>query len=256
MLQYFKFRDLSVHKPHRFDLGFRFFFNKKFENNFFFTKLFTLASEEYYPFYQYHLNWFISRNPGLEERFFLNARTILDDRITEYLKKNVSSLNTIEVLKILREFKGTIAQFDKWNISKKLPVVVSEKDLEISALKLEIYDLKEKLRLISRFEPDQKIRVLEGNLLPLIDLIKQIQDLEMPDGKKLAKSQSQSPWYKMIARYFQQGENEISLETLRNYFPANTSTKLIKGSEVAESNKHFKIVPVGPKSKPNQSDQS
>ncbi|MFC4213156.1 hypothetical protein ACFOWA_18330 [Pedobacter lithocola] len=247
MLQYFKFRDLSVRKPHHFDLGFPLFFNTKFENNFFVTKLFRLSSEEYTAFYQYHLNWFISRNPGLEEKFFLNVWTIVDDRIIEYLKKKVSSLNTIETLKKLREFKGTIAQLDTWNISKKIEVVVAEKDLEISALKLEINDLKNKLKSISRFDPDQKIRILEGNLPTLVDLIKQIQHIEMPDGKKLARSQSQSPWYKMIARYFQQGENEISPETLRNYFPANTSTKLVKGSEVAESNKLFKIIPLEPK---------
>ncbi|RZK33218.1 MAG: hypothetical protein EOO90_32590, partial [Pedobacter sp.] len=139
-----------------------------------------------------------------------------------------------------------ITQLDKWHISKKIEFVIAEKDLEISALKQEINDLKVKVKSISKFEPDQKIRVLEGNLPTLIDLIKQVQHLEMPDGKKLARSQAQSPWYKMIARYFQQGENEISLETLRNYFPANTSTKLIKGSEIAESDKLFKIIPTKP----------
>lgn len=52
----------------------------------------------------------------------------------------------------------------------------------------------------------------------------------------------------MIARYFQHGESEISLETLRNYFPANKTGKLIKGSDVPESNKLFKIIAINPQS--------
>jgi hypothetical protein len=114
--------------------------------------MFTLASDEYYSFYQYHLNWFISRNPGLEESFFVNAWKILDDRITDYVT-NISSLNPVETLKILRGFKAAIAQFDKWNISKIKNCKFSKTHLN-PALKMETNDLKEKLKLISRFELD------------------------------------------------------------------------------------------------------
>lgn len=245
MKEYFKFRDPFGKIPHRFEIGNPIKFDRKKGDNFFFKKFFSLALEDYAEYYRFHLDWFVSNNEAnTEKEFFTHVLDKIEDQIAHYHKKNITALDTIKSLEALRKFKDVIAKFDKWHIKKSLEIVVSEQDIEILKLKEEITHLKNQLKAISRYEPDQKIRLMDGNLSQLIDLIKQIQELQLPDGKKLAKSQSQSPWYKMISRYFQHGENEISLETLRNYFPANRTSKLIKGSDIPESIKLFKIIPI------------
>jgi len=256
MKEYFKFRDPFDKSPHKFEIGNPIKFDRKKGDNFFFKKFFSLEPVEYAEYYQFHLDWFILSCENSEKDFFTHVLDKIDDQIVHYHKKSITALDTIKSLDALRKFKDVVGKFDKWHIKKSLETVVSEKNIEVLKLKEEIILLKNHIKSLTRYEPDQKIRLLDGNLSQLIDLVKQIQELTMPDGKKLAKSQSQSPWYKMIAKYFQHGENEISLETLRNYFPANTSSKLIKGSEVAESSKRFKIIPLEPNSKRIQSDQS
>ena len=62
------------------------------------------------------------------------------------------------------------------------------------------------------------------------------------DINKLSRSQTQSPWYKMIAKYFLHGDKEISIDTARNYFPAKKGEKPAKFIEIAEKDKLFKIV--------------
>ena len=245
MKEYFKFRDPFDKNPHKFEIGNPIKFDRKMGDNFFFKKFFTVNPLDYADYYQFHLNWFIlDNNLNSEKEFFTHVSDKIEDQIAHYHKKNITALNTIQSLEALRKFKDVVGKFDKWHIKKTLETVVSEKDIEILKLKKEILQLKEQIKSLSRYEPDQKIRLLDGNLTQLIDLIKQIQGLETPDGKKLARSQSQSPWYKMIGRYFQHGESEISLETLRNYFPANKTGKLIKGSDVSECTKLFKIIPI------------
>ncbi|WP_029281901.1 hypothetical protein [Pedobacter sp. R20-19] len=245
MKEYFKFRDPFDTTPHRFEIGNPIKFDRKKGDNFFFKKFFSLEFEEYAEYYQFHLDWFVSNNnSNTEEEFFKHVLDKIEDQIVHYHKKSITSLDTIKSLKALRKFKDVLVRFDKWHLKKSLEIVVSEQEIEILRLKQEILLLKDQIKSLNRYESDQKIRLLDGNLPQLIDLVKQIQDLELPDGKKLARSQSQSPWYKMIARYFQHGESEISLETLRNYFPANKTGKLIKGSDIPESIKLFKILPI------------
>ncbi|TCD11599.1 hypothetical protein EZ449_04885 [Pedobacter frigidisoli] len=248
MIEYFKFRDPFDKSPHKYEIGNPIKFDRKKGDNFFFKKFFSLEFGEYAEYYQFHLGWFVSyNNLNTEKEFFTHVLDKIEDQIAHYHKKNITALDTIKSLEALRKFKDILVRFDKWHIKKSLEIVVSEQDIEILRLKQEILLLKGQIKSLNRYESDQKIRLLDGNLPQLIDLIKQIQNLQTPDGKKLASSQSQSPWYKMIARYFQHGESEISLETLRNYFPANKTGKLIKGSDVSESNKLFKIIPVNPK---------
>lgn len=244
MKEYFKFRGPFDKSPHHFEIGNPIKFDRKKGDNFFFKKFFSLSAEEYAEYYQFHLDWFLLDAANTEKEFFTHVLNKIEDQIAHYHKKSITALETITSLEALRKFKDILGQFDRWHIIKSLETVVSEQDIEISKLKEEILVLKSQIKSLSRYESDQKIRLLEGNLPQLIDLVKQIQELETPDGKKLTRSQSQSPWYKMIARYFQHGENEISLETLRNYFPASKTGKLIKGSDVSESIKLFKIMPV------------
>ena len=69
----------------------------------------------------------------------------------------------------------------------------------------------------------------------------QLQDLMFHNGNKLVHSQAQSPWYKMIARYFMHGDKDISIDTARNYFPDQKDDKPAKFIEIAEKDKLFRI---------------
>jgi hypothetical protein len=75
------------------------------------------------------------------------------------------------------------------------------------------------LKQAREFDANEKIVITNGYIAAFMDLIEQLQALSLGD-KKLATSQGQSPWYKMIAKYFMHGDKPISIDTARNYFPA------------------------------------
>jgi hypothetical protein len=49
----------------------------------------------------------------------------------------------------------------------------------------------------------------------------------------------------MIAKYFMHGDKEISIDTARNYFPAQKDDLSAKFIEISEKDKVFKIVHKG-----------
>jgi hypothetical protein len=124
-----------------------------------------------------------------------------------------------------------------------LEVLLAEKDEQTRNLKDQIENLEAQIKEFNQYESAEKISVMEGKLTTVIDLFRQIQELTLPDERKLFRSQTQSPWYKMLSKYFLHGEKDIPINTSRNYFPATKNTKLIKGSEVADEDKIFTIAP-------------
>ncbi len=122
-------------------------------------------------------------------------------------------------------------------------ILLAEKEAQIQKLKEQISELKAQIKEFTQYESAEKISIVEDKLATVIDLFRQFQELTLPDERKLFRSQTQSPWYKMLSRYFLHGEKEIPINTARNYFPANENTRLIKGSEVADEDRIFKIIP-------------
>lgn len=141
----------------------------------------------------------------------------------------------------LQAFQQFLTTVDQWHHHKPLESVISEKDEQIIQLKADIQVLEAKLKDLQQYETPEKIRIIEGKLATVVDLFRQIQDLTLPNERKLFRSQTQSPWYKLISKYFSHGENEIPINTTRNYFPAQKDVKLIKGSKVQESDKISRI---------------
>src|SRR5690606_37175586 len=76
----------------------------------------------------------------------------------------------------------------------------------------------------------------------LIDLIQQLREVELPNGRSLIKSDHHSAYYKLIAKYFNHGGKEIPLDPARNYFVGKGEAR-IKGSQVPDGRKLFRIVP-------------
>ena len=95
----------------------------------------------------------------------------------------------------------------------------------------------------TKFDSSEKVVLSKNGGMPaFMSLILQMQDLTLPNENKLARSQTQAPWYKMIAKYFMHGDKPISIDTARNYFPAQKNDKPAKFIEISEKDKPFKIV--------------
>jgi len=68
-----------------------------------------------------------------------------------------------------------------WDKDKSLKEKVLAQELVIS-------QLKDKFKIATKFDAVEKINIPEGALLVFIYLFKQLQDLELPNGNKLAKA--------------------------------------------------------------------
>lgn len=244
---FFKFRGYFDFSPHRYDIGRYFAQNKFYADNFFCLKIYDLDESEFDLFYNYQLNFFVLGNPGMEEAFFIHVQDIVNTRISYFRQVSPFSpryqTDTRSRLK-LQAFLKFLETIDKWNHHKSLETVIAEKEEQIQQLKAENKLLEDRLQELHQYETTEKIRIVEGKLGTAIDLFVQLQELTLPDGRTLLKSQAQSPWYKLLSKYFSHGENEIPINTARNYFPAQRNMKLIKGSEVQEEDKFFRIISI------------
>lgn len=83
----------------------------------------------------------------------------------------------------------------------------------------------------------------DNHLVTLIDLIRQLSEQQLPNGKPLLMSDYTSPFYKIIAKYFSHDGKDISVDTVRNYFVRKEEGKAIKGSQIPDDKKLFRIVP-------------
>lgn len=244
---YFKLRNPFNFSPYKFELGRPFTFYKSHADNFFFLKLYKLRESEYPAFYQYHLAYFLKENADEEKEFFRYVYELTTSRIQYYKQQNPFGSKHVlnkESLEKLNKFLKFLHSIDQWNHHKSLEILLVEKEEQIRKLMNQISELEAQIKELNQYESVEKISISEGKLGTVIDVFKQIQEMTLPDEKKLFRSQTQSPWYKMLSKYFLHGEKEIPINTARNYFPANKNTKLIKGSEVPESDKLFRIVPI------------
>lgn len=246
---YFKPRGRFDFHPHRYEIGNLFSFNQKLENNFFFKKLRNIEQSEHQPFFYFHQQYYLAQHPQQQKQFLKHVLDLVEHRIEDYRLKGfyTDAEQTLTNLEILNAFKAMLIELDEWSLHKSLEIQLVEKDIEIASCRQEIKALKSTIKTASKYDAESKIRIIEGTLPALIDLVQQMQVLTLPDKRKFFSVQSQSAWYKMIGKYFQNGEKDIPLDTLRNYFPASKPEDLIKGTGIAEANKLFTINRIIPK---------
>lgn len=103
--------------------------------------------------------------------------------------------------------------------------------------------MEEKLAKLEDFEVSVKAMVQDDHLPTFIDLIHQLKDLTLPNGRKLLKSDYESPYYKLVAMYFTYEGKDIPISTARNYFVKKDSKDAKKGVKIEEHEKLFVIVP-------------
>lgn len=203
-----------------------------------------MGKADFEAYYTHHLGHFLSTGQGTERDFLDHVWRIVQKRIEHFERKDPFSsghprhLSNIEKL---TEFQQYLATRDKWDIRPN-DVLVKEKDVKIAELEARIQDLEEQLKAHSKYGVSQRVYVEDGYLPTLIDLVQQLREVELPNGRKLLKSDHHSPYYKLVAKYFNHGGKEIPLDTARNYFVGKGEAP-IKGSQVPEDRKQFRIVP-------------
>lgn len=243
---YFRFRNRFNLSPNRFEIGNPIIQNKIQADNFFLKKLYQLSEDEFEGYYNFHLSYFLESHTDQEEAFFKYVHGIVTTRIN-YLnsvdpfsgkaKRNIAPRRQLEA------FLNFLKSIDKWHKTEPIESLIGEKDNQIDKLKQRVAELESQLKEATKYDVAEKVALDKGGMPAFMNLIHQLKELTLPNGNKLTRSQTQSPWYKMIAKYFMHGDKEISINTARNYFPAQKDDIPPKFIEIAEKDKLFKIVP-------------
>jgi len=242
---YFRFRSPFDISPNRFEIGNPIIQNKVQANNFFLKKLYQLTENEFESYYNFHLAYFLKSHPNQNEAFFKHVYDVAIDRIKHFKRLNPFSkkyARALEPTRKLESFLTFLKSVDQWHKTEPIESVIGDKDNQIHKLKNRVAELEDQLKEATKYDAAEKVVIDRGGLPAFMNLIDQLQDLTLPNDNKLTRSQTQSPWYKMIAKYFVHGDKEISIDTARNYFPAKKGDKPAKFIEIAEKDKLFKIV--------------
>jgi hypothetical protein len=243
---FFKHRSRFDFSRKTFDIGRPIFHSKSLEDNFFVLRIYQLDNNDYEGFYKYHLQHYLKTNPSQEEAFFKHVYDVLLNRIKYFKRQGPFTpkyANGLENSRKLEPFLEYLKSIDRWHKSEPLDAVIGEKDNLINKLKQRIEDLEAQLKQATKFDAGEKIVISKTGLPAFMNVIHQLQDLSLPNGNKLTRSQTQSPWYKMIAKYFMHGDKDISIDTARNYFPANKNDTSLKFIEIAKKDQLFEISP-------------
>jgi hypothetical protein len=238
---YFKFRGRFELFPYRYDIGWLIFSEKIFDLNFFVNKVYKIRQDEYASFYNHQLNYFLENNTSNEQAFFDHVYDIINTRIKFY-KGLKPSAQGLKFTAKLEAFLNYLDSIDKWHKTQPLESVIADKNKQIDQLEGRIKELESQVKEAAKYEAGEKIVISKDGMPVFIDLIDQIRELKLPNGNKLVNSQTTSPWYKLIAKHFLNGDKPIAIGTAQNYFPADKDNPPPKYTIIAEKDKLFKII--------------
>ncbi|GAA0882170.1 hypothetical protein GCM10009120_07670 [Sphingobacterium siyangense subsp. cladoniae] len=244
---YFKTRRPLRKRQHRYDIGSPIGLWNLYDDNHFLARLYEIDSSEQEAFYKYHLRHAIENGKCTEAAFYSHVREIVADHIEALRKESPLSrrhARNRSNLKCLRTFRDYLVSVNTYGYRDPVDIAITKYDSEIAELKKQLSEKEQLLKELRAFETDQKIRITKGHLYTLVDLIQQLPELRLPDGTgmRLLRSSSEMVWVKMICRYFQHGDEEISQQTLRSYFPADKNNPGTKYREVQEKYKIYRII--------------
>ena len=217
---YFKARKAFSFSHHPFDIGTALGLWQNHDDNHFLLKIYSLEEEKFDEYYNYHLYHTLENNIGEDEDFYSHVWQIVKNRIKHFEQQDPFSrnhamhINNLHKLQLFQKFLNSI---DKWN-ARPPQLIITERDELINTQRIEIDELKEKLKYLNQYEVVQKIRIEEDHLGTLVDLVKQMRELKLPSGRLLLRCDNKSPFSKLISKYFSIGGNDIPTETTRNYF--------------------------------------
>lgn len=242
--KYFKPHEVFDLNPHPYDIGVFTGLKNGFEDNLFIKKLFTLLEKEYLAFYQYHLIYYLGKEPQGEEDFFTFVWQIVLRRINFIDHKNPfnsSHALDMEIVEKLLSFQKYLRSIDQWNTQKTLPEIIADQHEEISKQQTEITRLKEELKKATILEKKGYINIRAERAHTFYDIIHQLQKVKLPDGFELLYPADQIIWRRMICKFFREDNKEINFSTIHRYFPTDEKNLGRKYKEIDEKDKLFKI---------------
>ncbi|WP_116789176.1 hypothetical protein [Flavobacterium psychrotrophum] len=244
---YFKIRRPFTRRQHRYDIGSPVGFWNLYDDNHFLARLYQIGNDEQEAFYEYHLQYATGNGKCTESEFYAHVREIVADHIEALRKESPFSKNhgrNRANLKMLRIFRDYLISINTYRYLDPIDITITRYNSEINELKKQVAQKEQLLKEMKAFETDQKIRITKGYLYTVVDLIQQLPDLRIPDGKdmRLVRSSNEMVWVKMISRYFQHGDEDISQQTLRSYFPADKKNPGTKYRPVQDKHKIYHIV--------------
>jgi hypothetical protein len=250
--EYFKPLARFKKSEHLFDIGMPFSWWRGHYDRHFLNNLYERKENEFDAYYKYHLDYFLKTNTGSQEvEFYKHLRDLIQDGIAVLIKEdNPNSKTKHERTNVqkaqLRAFADYLNSIDQWAVRPQLEVY-TEKDATIARLQNKIAALEKQISEMKEYDVVQKIRIEEGYLPTVIDLIQQLRDLQISANRKLLRCDHKTPYYKMISRYFSIDGKDIPIETAKNYFSDKQDDIGVKGTKVPPENKLFKIVADTPK---------
>ncbi|MBB6126378.1 hypothetical protein [Mucilaginibacter lappiensis] len=244
--KYFKPHESFDLNPHRYDIGIFTGLKDGYEDNLFIKKLFELPEQEYDAYYQYHLTYYLDKQPQGEKEFFTFVWQIVLRRVSFLEHKNpFSSSHALEIktLEKLLNFQKYLRSIDQWQTQKTLPEIIVDQQGEIVKLNAKIIKLKEENKKLRELEPKDFIDIREGRQRTLYHLMLQIRELKLEDKTHLTNATTLNIWCKMIARYFRVDGEQISLQSITRYFGLDDNADHTKYKDILAKDRLFTIVP-------------
>jgi hypothetical protein len=241
---YFKPRRPFSFSPHPYDLGTFMGLRHSHDDNHFLLKIYMIGEKEFTDYYGHHLKHTLENNITSEEDFFRHIWQIVQNRIKHYEAQDPFSGNHARHRKNvekLQKFQSYLTSIDRWN-ARPAHIIIAENEQTIQNQKMELERLHAALENLNHYEVAQKIRIEDGYLPTLINLVQQMRTLQLPSGRKLLRSDHKSPYSKMISKYFSHGGKDIPFETVRNYFVEKKGDIAAKGIVIKPEHRIFDIV--------------
>jgi hypothetical protein len=248
-LDYFRPRDTFDFSKNTLDIGNYLHWNKRSFLKHFFLRIFAIDASRWAEFYNHHLKYYLSKNTdGKEVYFFKKFWSLIETRLKTLVEKDIyeSKNHERDQLEIehLRSLTDFLISVDKWNSHETEKAINIRLQMENHRLTNKLMERDEEVKMYKSKETTDKINLHSDSYLVLVDLLLQLQDLKLDDGKELLFSRTQAVWMKMINNYFTEDHEEIKLSTLKRYFSADKDNPAnVKYAPVPANKKLFKIVP-------------
>src|SRR5690606_7874252 len=246
---YFKASQPFSRRKHLYDIGNPIGSWKNYDDNHFLARLYEIGNEEQEQYYRYHMEHAVNTDKCSEEEFYEHVREIVSDHIEAIRKESPFSRkharNRIH-LKCLRNFRDYLISINTYGYRDPVDITITRYDTEIASLKKEIAQKDKELEKLKKYETDYKVRITKGFLNAFVDIIHQFPEIRIPnqDSTRLLSASTESVWVKMICKYFQHGEEEINIETLRSRFTSDRENPSSKYRPIRERERLFRILKV------------
>src|SRR5665213_3591677 len=164
--QYFKHRALFDFDQQTNDVGFSLPWTKGNEEDHFLFRLYKKNKEQYEPFYQYQLNFFLGRySDANEQEFFVHVKQIITDAISELINKDRYTSKHVRERQNrlqLQEFLDYLNSIDQWFIQSIDQETIKRQLEEIAKLNAENKKLKEENKKLRELETKDYIDIRVG----------------------------------------------------------------------------------------------